>query len=157
MASPSRTFAGLAVGSTFRSTGEIAVTAERIKSFAAEFDPQPIHLGAPDVLLDPSSEVIASGWHTAALSMRLVLDSDLPLLGRSLGVGVEAMSWRAPVRPGDRLRLEGTITEFRPSRSHAGRDVLKFRIAVYNQAGELTLEATHVALLARRGASPIVG
>ena len=88
--------------------------------------------------------------------MRLVLDSDLPLRGRALGVAVEAMSWRAPVRPGDRLRLEGTITEFRPSRSHSDRDVIKFQIAVYNQAGEVTLEATHVALVARRGVSPIV-
>ena len=156
MASTSRTFADLAVGSTFRSTGEIAVTAERIKSFAAEFDPQAIHLGEPDVLLHPSAEVIASGWHTAAISMRLVLDSDLPLRGRALGVAVEAMSWRAPVRPGDRLRLEGTITEFRPSRSYPDRDVIKFHLTVYNQTGAVTLEATHVALVARRGASPIV-
>jgi acyl dehydratase len=145
-------FGDLTVGSHFRSRGEIAVTAERIRSFAAEFDPQPLHLHG-DAGVDPLGAIIASGWHTAAIAMRLILDSDLPLHGRALGVAVESMRWRVPVRPGDRLRLAGTIVEVRPSRSHPDRDLVKFRVTAYNQMGTPALDATHVVLVSRRGAS----
>jgi acyl dehydratase len=82
--------------------------------------------------------------------MRLIVDSDVGLSGQGAGVAIESMQWRRPVRPGDALRVEGTVVEARPSRSHADRGVVKFRILVYNQRDEVVLEATHVVVLRRR-------
>ena len=99
-----------------------------------QFDPQPFHLDdapGPDALF---GGLVASGWHTAAVVMRLIVDSDLGL-GRGAGVAVEAMRWRVPVRAGDRLRVEGTVTETRPSRSHSDRGIVKFQTTVSQPAG----------------------
>ena len=151
---PARFFEDFTAGLRFRSFQQIVVTAERIKTFAAEFDPQPFHLddaAAPDTFF---GGLVASGWHTAAVAMRLLVDSDLGLGGQGAGVAVESMRFAGPVRPGDALRLEGTIAETRPSRSHADRGIVKFQISVYNQRNELVLEATHVVMALRRGAPP---
>ena len=152
-----RFFEDFAVGLRFRSFEEIALSAERIKSFAAEFDPQPFHLddaAGPETFF---GGLVASGWHTAAVAMRLLVDSDLGLGGQGAGVAVESMRFSRPVRPGDSLRLEGTVTETRPSRSHADRGIVKFQISVYNQRDEAVLEATHVVMALRRGVSSGVG
>jgi acyl dehydratase len=151
---PARLFEDFALGLRFRSFGEIVVSAERIKSFAAEFDPQPFHLddaAGPETFF---GGLVASGWHTAAVAMRLLVDSDLGLGGQGAGVAVESMRFSGPVRPGDSLRLEGAVTEARPSRSHADRGIVKFHVSVYNQRDELVLEATHVVMALRRGAPP---
>ena len=126
------------------------MTAERIKSFAAEFDPQPSHLDEGHAEGAFFGGLVASGWHTAAVAMRLIVDSDLGLSGRGAGVAIESMRWLRPVHPGDVLRVEGTVTETRPSRSHADRGVVKFQTVVYNQRDEVVLEATHVVVLRRR-------
>jgi acyl dehydratase len=149
-----RLFEDFAVGLRFTSFGEIVVSAERIRSFAAEFDPQPFHLddaAGPETFF---GGLVASGWHTAAVAMRLLVDSDLGLCGQGGGVAVESMRFAGPVRPGDGLRLEGTVTETRPSRSRADRGIVKFQVSVYNQRNELVLDATHVVLALRRGANP---
>jgi acyl dehydratase len=149
-----RFFEDFTVGLRFRSFGDIVVSAERIKSFAAEFDPQPFHVddaAGPETFF---GGLVASGWHTAAVAMRLLVDSDLGLWGQGGGVAVESMRFPAPVRPGDALRLEGTVTETRPSRSKADRGIVKFEVSVYNQRNELVLEATHVVVALRRGARP---
>ena len=149
-----RSFEDFAVGLRFRSFEEIALSAERIKSFAAEFDPQPFHLddaAGPETFF---GGLVASGWHIAAVAMRLLVDSDLGLGGRGAGVAVETMRWLRPVRPGDSLRLEGTVTETRPSRSRADCGIVKFQITAHNQSNEAALEATHVVMALRRGASP---
>jgi acyl dehydratase len=151
-----RCFEDFAPGLRFRSFEEVVVTADRIKSFAAEFDPQPFHLdggAGPETFF---GGLVASGWHTAAVAMRLLVDSDLGLGGQGAGVAVESMRWLRPVRPGDSLRLEGTVTETRPSRSRADCGIVKFQITVYNQSNEAVLEATHVVMALRRGASPVV-
>jgi acyl dehydratase len=150
----SRAFEDFTVGLRFSSSDAIVVTAERIKSFAGEFDPQPFHLeeaAGADTFFDG---LVASGWHTAALSMRLIVDSDLGLGGRGAGLSVETMGWPLPVRPGDSLRLEGMVTETRPSRSRPDRGIVKFEITVYNQRREAVLRATHVVMALRRGADP---
>jgi acyl dehydratase len=152
-----RAFEDFTVGLRFRSFGEIVVSAERIKTFAAEFDPQPFHLdgaAGPDTFF---GGLVASGWHTAAVAMRLLVDSDLGLGGQGAGVAVESMRFPRPVRPGDSLRLEGTVTEARPSRSHADRGIVKFQLSVCNQRNEVVLEATHVVMALRRGARPAGG
>ena len=82
--------------------------------------------------------------------MRLIVDSDLGLSGQGAGVAIESMRWLRPVRPGDDLRVEGTVTEIRSSRSHADRGVVKFQTVVYNQRDEVVLEAAHVVVLRRR-------
>ena len=155
MARAPRSFEDFTVGLRFRSFGEIPVTAERIKSFAAEFDPQPFHLEDDAGRDNLFGGLVASGLHTAAVAMRLIVDSDLGLSGRGAGVAVEAMRWRVPVRAGDSLRVEGTVTETRPSRSHAERGIVKFQTTVHNQRGEAVLEATHVVVALRRGAFPV--
>ena len=150
-----RFFEDFTVGLRFRSFGEIPVTAERIKAFAAEFDPQPFHLDDQAGRDSLFGGLVASGWHTAAVAMRLVVDSDLGLGGRGAGVAIESMRWPAPVRPGDSLRVEGEVREIRPSRSQGDRGIVKFQTTVYNQRGEAVLEATHVVMALRRGVSPI--
>ena len=151
-----RLFEDFAVGLRFRSSGEIAITAERIKSFAAEFDPQPFHVDDQAGRQSLFGGLVASGWHTAAVTMRLIVDSDLGLSGQGAGVAVEAMRWLVPVRAGDSLRVEGTVTETRPSRSHVDRGIVRFHITAYNQRDEAVLEATHVVMALRRGVSPRV-
>ena len=138
------------MGLRFRSAGVVAITAERIKSFAAEFDPQPSHLDEGAARETMFGGLVASGWHTAAVAMRLIVDSDLGLSGQGAGLAIESMRWLRPVRPGDDLRVEGTVTETRPSRSHADRGVVKFQTVVYNQRDEVVLEAAHVVVLRRR-------
>ncbi len=152
-ASP-RAFEDFTVGLRFRSLREIPVTAERIKSFAAEFDPQPFHLDEEAGRRTAFGGLVASGWHTAATAMRLIVDSDLGLSGQGAGVAVESMRWRVPVRAGDSLRVEGSVTETRPSRSRPDRGIVRFQVTVLNQRDEAVLEASHVVMVARRGATP---
>lgn len=148
--SPVRAFEDLTVGFRFRSPGQVIVTADDIKAFAAQFDPQPFHLDDQAARRTPFGGLVASGWHTAALAMRLIVDSDLGLGGRGAGLAVESMSWPRSVRPGDALRLEGSVIERRPSRSRPDSGIVKFQVVVTNQRGEVVLEAIHVVLLARR-------
>jgi acyl dehydratase len=149
-----RFFEDFTVGLRFGSSGAILVTAERIKSFAAEFDPQPFHLDDDAGRDSLFGGLVASGWHTAAVAMRLIVDSDLGLSGQGAGVAVETMRWPVPVRAGDALRVEGTVTEIRLSRSRADRGIVKFHTIVRNQRGEAVLEATHVVMALRRGGFP---
>jgi len=150
MATPGRHFEDFTVGLRFRSPAVVAMTAERIKSFAAEFDPQPSHLDEGAARETIFGGLVASGWHTAAVAMRLIVDSDLGLSGQGAGVAIESMRWLRPVHPGDSLRVEGTVTETRPSLSRGDRGVVKFRALVYNQRDELVLDGTHVVMVLRR-------
>ncbi len=145
-----RYFEDFTVGLRFSSKAAIAVTAERIKSFAGEFDPQPSHLDEVAARGTLLGELVASGWHTAAVAMRLIVGSDLGLCGQGAGIQIESMRWQRPVRPGDSLRVDGTVTETRPSRSRADTGVVKFRAVVSNQRDEVVLDCTHVILVSRR-------
>jgi len=145
-----RYFEDFTVGLRFRSPQAVTVTAERIKSFAAEFDPQPSHLDEHTARETLLGELVASGWHTAAVAMRLIVESDLGLSGQVAGLEIESMQWVRAVRPGDRLRIEGTVTEARPSRSRAGSGLVKFRVTVFNQRDEVVLDAGHVIIARRR-------
>ena len=145
-----RSFEDFTVGLRFRSLSAIALTAEGIKTFAAEFDPQPPHLDEEAARRTSFGGLVASGWHTAAVTMRLIVDSDLGLAGQGAGMAVESMQWRLPVRAGDALRVEGSVTETRASRSRAGSGIVKFRVTTFNQRDEIVLEASHVVMVARR-------
>jgi acyl dehydratase len=146
-----RSFEDFTVGLRFRSTGAVTVTAEGIKAFGGQFDPQPAHLDEQAARRTSFGGLVASGWHTAAVTMRLIIDSDLGLGGQGAGMAVESMQWRLPVRPGDALRVEGSVTEIRASRSHPDSGIVKFRVIAVNQRDHVVLEATHVVMVARRG------
>jgi acyl dehydratase len=112
------------------------VEKQRIKSFAAEFDPQPFHLD-DDVAKDTIfGGLAASGWHTAALTMRLLVESELKPAGGIVGAGFDEFRWPQPVRPGDELHLEIEVLDVRPSKSRPNQGLLKVRTTTRNQNGE---------------------
>ena len=138
----------LQVGQRFGS-GEYEMTTERIKAFAAEFDPQPFHLdeaAADDSLFQG---LAASGWHTAAVTMRLLVTGDMRFAGGLIGAGGE-IAWPRPTRPGDILRVESEIIEIRPSRSKPDRGLVSVRNVVTNQRGEEVQIFTAKILVFRR-------
>jgi acyl dehydratase len=123
------------VGQTYGS-GRLRVEEERIKSFATEFDPQPFHLDADAARASILGGLAASGWHTAALTMRLLVESELKPAGGIVGVGFDELRWPRPVRPRDELRVESVVLEVRPSKSRPEQGLLKVRTTTLNQNGE---------------------
>jgi len=113
-----------ALGQTYGS-GRIRIDGDRIKSFAAEFDPQPFHLDEETARDSIFRGLAASGWHTAALTMRLLVESELKPAGGIVGAGFDEFRWPHPVRPGDELRLESEIIEVRPSKSRPQQGLIK--------------------------------
>ena len=124
-----------AVGQTFRS-GRLQIDKERIKAFGAEFDPQPFHLDEEAARDTIFSGLAASGWHTAAVTMRLLVEGELKPAGGIVGAGFDEFRWPRPVRPGDELRVESEVLEVRPSRSRPDRGLIKVRTTTLNQNGE---------------------
>ena len=123
------------VGQTFGS-GTLRIEADRIKAFAAEFDPQPFHLDDAAAKDTVFGGLAASGWHTAALTMRLLVESEFRPAGGILGAGFDEFRWPRPVRPGDELRVESEILEVRPSKSSPAQGLDKVRTTTKNQNGE---------------------
>ena len=136
-------FDDLAVGMRFRSSEKV-ITRDDIKRFATKFDPQPYHLDEAAAQWTPLKGLAASGWHTAAIAMRLAVEvrpfGPHPLLG----LGVDDLRWLAPVRPGDTLHLEGKVIELTPSKNKAPRNrsdqmdsfqsTWRARVHVYSQS-----------------------
>ncbi len=130
-------------------SGRLSVEASRIKSFAAEFDPQPFHLDearARDTLF---RGLVASGWHTAAMTMRLIVEGELDPVGGVVGAGLDELRWPRPVRPGDELRVESEVLEVRPSQSRPADGLIKVRTVTLNQNGE-PVQISVVNLLVKR-------
>ena len=124
-----------AVGQTFGS-GRLVVEEARMKTFAAEFDPQPFHLDGEAARQSLFGGLAASGWHTAALTMRLLVESDIKPVGGIIGAGFDELRWPRPVRPGDELRVESEVLEVRPSKSRPEQGMIKVRTTTLNQKGE---------------------
>ena len=141
-------FEDLAVGQKFASAN-LRVEAEAIKTFAAEFDPQPFHLDDEAARASLFGGLAASGWHTAALSMRLCVTSPFKPAGGIIGGGGE-LTWLKPVRPGDSLHVEVEILETRPLRSRPAQGVVKLRMATLNQHGEIVQTFTPTLFVDRR-------
>src|ERR1700733_4497445 len=127
-----------AVGRTFGS-GRLRIDGERALAFAAEFDPQPFHLDEAAALRSIFGGLTASGWHTAAVTMRLLVESELNPAGDLLGAGFDECRWPRPVRPGDELRVECEVIEARPSKSRPQQGLIKLRTNTLNQDGEVVL------------------
>ncbi len=125
----------LEVGRRFTSATR-GVGEEEIKSFAREYDPQPFHLDAESAKATLFQGLAASGWHTMALTMRLLVDGGAPIAGGIIGAGGE-ISWPRPTRPGDVLQVESEIVEITPSRSKPDRGMVTMRSETKNQRGEV--------------------
>ncbi len=141
-------FEDLVAGQSFRSP-ELRLDAAAITRFAAEFDPQPFHLDDAAARGSLFEGLAASGWHTAALTMKLCLSSDFQPAGGIIGVGGELL-WPRAVRPGDTLRVEIEVVETRTSRSRPHQGVVKIRITTLNQHGDPVQTFTPTLLVDRR-------
>lgn len=124
-----------AAGQRFRSA-TLRVGVEEIKGFAEQFDPQPFHLDEEQAQASFFSGLAASGWHTAALTMRLLVGSPFEPAGGIIGTRAEELSWPRAVRPGDELRVEGEVLEVRSSRSRPEHGIVKARSTTLNQRDE---------------------
>lgn len=139
----------LRVGQRFVS-GSHRIDAEQIRAFAEQFDPQPFHLDAEAAKATLFEGLVASGWHTAAITMRLLVESGLPIAGGIIGAGGE-ISWPSPTRPGDLLRVESEVLELRPSRSRPDRGIATIRSETRNQRGD-TVQVLVARLVVPRSA-----
>lgn len=142
----------LAPGQRFGGAARIRIEPERVSSFAAEFDPQPFHLDAEAAKSTLFRGLAASGWHTAAVTMRLLVDSDFQPAGGIVGAGFEELRWPLPVRPGDELRVESEVLEVRPSQSRPQQGLVKLRTSTYNQNDELVQQSVGNLVVQRRPA-----
>jgi acyl dehydratase len=142
-------FEDLAVGQTFR-TATVTVEAEAIKAFATQYDPQPFHVDEDAARGSFFGGLVASGWHTACLSMRLLVDGELKIVGGLIGMGIEELRWPRPVRPGDTLRVESEVLSLRPSNSQPHRGVVKMRNTARNQDGHPVMVQVVAMIVPRR-------
>ena len=130
--------------------GHIEITEPEILEFATRFDPQPIHVDPEFAATGPFHGLIASGFHTSGIFMRLFADHYLSRVASLASPGLEELRWPAPVRPGDRLRLRTTTLETRPSRSKPDRGLVRTQGELFNQDDQLVLSLTALNLLRRR-------
>jgi acyl dehydratase len=120
----------LQVGQRFTS-GTYVIEEAQIKAFAAEFDPQPFHLDERAAQASIFKGLAASGWHTAAIAMRLLVDGGLPFAHGIVGLGGE-IAWPGPTRPDDILHVESEIVEITPSRSKPHQGIVTVRVTMFN-------------------------
>ena len=128
------------------------MTEAEIVTFAKQYDPQAFHTDAVAAKQTLFGGLVASGWHTAAVSMRLMVLGEMALDGGVIGQGIEALRWPRPVLPGDRLRVVTEIIDLQPAPLRADRGLLKLRCLTMNQAGKAVQEMTATLLVARRPA-----
>jgi len=143
-----RYFEDLKAGDRFKS-GTYKVTEEQIVSFAREFDPQPFHLDPAVARQTMFKGLIASGWHTAAITMRLFVQT-LNFAEGAIGLGVDELRWPNAVRPGDVLQVETEILDLRESRSKPSHGIVRIRNVTTNQRGEVVQTMFASALVLRR-------
>ncbi len=144
------TYDDLSVGQTFRA-GPITIERDRLVAFGVEFDPQPQHTSEAAAAESIFGELVASGWHTASATMRLLVESVFEqFAGGTMGLGMEQISWPVPVRPGDQLTAESEILSLRPSRSRPDRGLMALRTTTRNQRAETVMLITANVMVPRR-------
>jgi acyl dehydratase len=134
--------------------GPVTVGEAEIIEFARKYDPQPIHVDPDWARTGPFGGLIASGWHTIALTMRLLVDNYLPAAASLGSPGIDELRWVRPVRPGDALSVRVTVLETRPSRSKPDRGIIRSRIEVLDGPGQVVMTLVALNLLLRRPAGP---
>ena len=142
-------FEDYAVGQVYRS-GRHRIDKAQIVAFAKEFDPQFYHLDEEAAKNSPFKGLAASGWHTAAITMRLMVDGEFKPAGGILGVGFDQLSWSRAVRPGDELRVTSEIVEVRPSKSRPDRGMIRVQNTTLNQNDEAVQTFTANLIVPRR-------
>ena len=142
-------FEDLKLGDQY-TTPEHTVTAEEITAFARQFDPQPFHTDAVAAKASLFGQLVASGWHTAAISMGLMVRGNMGLDGGVIGSGVDELRWARPVLPGDRLRVVMEVAELNPEPSRTGRGKIKLHCRTLNQNSRVVQEMTARLLVSRR-------
>jgi acyl dehydratase len=138
----------LHIGQRFTS-GTHVVDEEQIKAFARQFDPQPFHLDNEAAKETLFSGLTASGWHTAAITARLLVEGGLPLADGIVGVGLE-LDWPNPTRPGDSLLVESEVLDVRPSRSRPDRGIITVRSLTRNHRNDVVQRLTAKLIVPRR-------
>lgn len=138
----------LYIGMRFQSN-EHVLDADQIKAFAAQFDPQPFHLDEAAARDTFFGGLAASGWHTAAITMKLLVTGEMQIAGGLIGAGVE-LNWPTPTRPGDVLRVHSTVIEIIPSRSRPDRAVAVLSNETRNQHGEVRQQMQSKLIVWRR-------
>jgi acyl dehydratase len=147
-----RYFEDYVPGSVFE-YGSIAVEQDEVIAFARRFDPQDIHTDPAAAANGPFGGLIASGWHTAGLMMRLYVDHYLSKVASLASPGIDELRWIAPVRPGDVLRIRVTVMEANRSRSKPDRGIVRSLIEVLNQGGDVVMSLKAVNFLQCRDAT----
>ncbi|MBN8984774.1 MAG: MaoC family dehydratase [Rhizobiales bacterium] len=141
----------------FGTFGPRHVTREEILAFAAEFDPQPMHLDEEAASKSMLRGLSGSGWHLGSLRMRMLFDG---FIGRTASLGspgVDELRWLSPLRPGDDLTLDVEVKEARASRSRPDLGIVTFGMRMRNAAGQVLLEATSPIMVKRRNAATAAG
>jgi acyl dehydratase len=132
--------------------GTHVVSKEEVIEFATRYDPQPFHVDEEAARASTFGGLIASGWHTCAMVMRLSVDSYLRSTASLGSPGVDSVRWLKPVRPGDTLRAQMTVLESKPSASKPDRGVIKSKWEVFNQQAELVMTMEGFSMFKRRPA-----
>ncbi|HEX5692192.1 MAG TPA: MaoC family dehydratase, partial [Roseiflexaceae bacterium] len=142
-----RFFEDYIVGATYE-FGSIAVDEDEVIAFAQRYDPQPLHIDPEAARRSPFGGLIASGWHSASLMMRLFVDHYLSPVSSVVSPGIDELRWLKPVRPGDTLAVRVTIVDSNRSRSRPDRGIVRSEIEVLNQHGEavMSLKAANLIL-----------
>jgi acyl dehydratase len=148
----SRYFEDYALGTTYE-CGSVSVDQASIIAFAKEFDPQPFHVDPAAASAGPFGGLIASGWHTAALLMRLLVENYLSAEASLGSPGLDEIRWPYPVRPGDTLRVRATVVESRRSLSKPDRGIIRTMVEAANQDGRTVMRATAINFLLVRPAT----
>jgi len=139
----------IAVGER-RQLGKKTIGREEIVAFAREFDPQPFHLDEAAAARSHFGGLVASGWHTASVAMRLFVDGMVGEIASMGSPGVDELRWLAPLRPGDTVSLQTEIVAVEPSRSRPDRGSVRVRYELTNQRDELVLTMIGIGIIARR-------
>jgi len=135
--------------------GAITITEAEIVEFAKQFDPQYFHIDPQKAVHSRFGGIIASGWHTAALIMRVYVDRYLSHVASMASPGVDDLRWPNPVRPGDTLRVRVTVVEARPSRTKPDRGIVRGKIEAFNQKDELVISMVGISIIGRRPQSQV--
>jgi acyl dehydratase len=131
--------------------GDIPVTEAEIIEFARRFDPQQMHVDPEAATRGRFGGLVASGWHTAAMTMRLIVDNFLPKGASLASPGIDELRWLKPVRPGDVLRIRVRVLEATPSRSRPDRGMVRSFVEVLNQDGDVVMSMNPMNIIRRRG------
>lgn len=145
-------FEDLTIGRIFHS-GSMEVTAETIKSFAKSFDPQPFHLDEAAAAETLFEGLVASGWHTTAMSMRLLVDGEMRISGGIVGASMDELRWPRPTKPGDQLNLKSEVIETRLLKSRPSQGLVRVRMMMTNQKQETVLTYIANLIVPRRSSS----